>query len=145
MRVIPEDRVKSPDDIVIPSDTAEVRHVQQRIAQELQSNQFTEREIFGIRLAVEEALVNAIKHGNQLDRNKQVRISYQIHDDTFLIRVRDEGPGFNPDDIPDCTLEENLERSCGRGLMLMRYYMNEVRFLGKGNEVVMWKRRGSKS
>ena len=53
----------------------------------------------------------------------------------------DEGAGFDPEDVPDPTQEENLERPCGRGLLLMRYYMNEVQFFDRGTTVVMWKRR----
>jgi serine/threonine-protein kinase RsbW len=130
---------QAPAELEICSDTAEVRRIQQLIIDELQACRIGERDIFGIRLALEEALVNAIKHGNQLDRTKKVRIAYHVDSETFFISIRDEGPGFNPEDIPDPTLEENLERSCGRGLMLMRHYMTEVRFVDKGNEVVMWK------
>jgi serine/threonine-protein kinase RsbW len=130
-----------PDDIAIPSDTAEAQRVQERIIQDLQAVHFNERELFGIRLALEEALVNAMKHGNQLDPKKMVRISWRIEDEVFYVRIRDEGKGFDPDDVPDCTDLHNLERPCGRGLMLMKHYMNEVRFLDRGNVVVMWKRR----
>jgi serine/threonine-protein kinase RsbW len=107
----------------------------------LRSEQFNDRDIFAIRLAVEEALVNAIKHGNQQDRNKQVMLSYYLEDDAFCIRIRDEGPGFDPTSVPDPTLQENLERCSGRGLMLMRYYMTEVHFLERGNLVIMKKLR----
>jgi serine/threonine-protein kinase RsbW len=129
------------NEIAIPSDTAEAQRVQDRILEELCQCQFTEREIFGIKLAIEEALVNAIKHGNQLDKNKKVWIAYGIRDDVFCIRIRDEGKGFDPDDVPDPTFDENLERPCGRGLLLMRHYMNEVTFLHQGTCVCMWKRR----
>jgi serine/threonine-protein kinase RsbW len=86
-------------------------------------------------------MVNAMKHGNQLDRSKKVRVSFHIAEDTFYIRIGDEGKGFDPFDVPDPTEEENLERPCGRGLLLMRYYMNDVKFQDRGTTVVMWKRR----
>jgi serine/threonine-protein kinase RsbW len=131
----------APTDISIASETAEAQRVQQTILDHLKAHSFSERELFGIKLALEEALVNAIKHGNRMDRNKKVWISYHVHGDEFVIRIRDEGKGFDPEDVPDPTDEENLERPCGRGLLLMRFYMNEVNFLEGGNVVLMRKRR----
>src|SRR5262249_42564475 len=61
-------------EVVIPSDPAEARRVQDEIEQHLRAHQASEKEIFGIRLALEEALVNAIKHGNQMDRSKKVSV-----------------------------------------------------------------------
>ena len=126
-------------EVVIPSDTVEARRVQDEIEQRLKEYRYGERDIFSIRLALEEALVNAIKHGNQLDRNKSVRIHYRVLADRFDIRITDEGTGFDPSDVPDPTAVENLERPCGRGLMLMRHYMTEVVFHGGGNSVSMSK------
>ena len=133
--------------LTIPSDMAEARRVQAEIGQVLQGTDlFSEREIFGIKLAVEEALVNAIKHGNQMDRAKKVRIHYRVAPNFFEVRVTDEGAGFDPSDVPDPTAVENIERPCGRGLMLMRHYMSEVSFNGRGNSVRMAKvlRNGKK-
>ncbi len=126
-------------EVVIPSDPAEARQLQDRIEQLLQERQAHEKDIFGIRLALEEALVNAIKHGNQMDRTKNVVVAYSIGADRFEIVIRDEGPGFDPEDVPDPTAVENLERPCGRGLMLMRYYMTEVNYSDRGNVVTMSK------
>jgi serine/threonine-protein kinase RsbW len=127
-------------DLAIPSDPAEARRVQEEIEQLLQAvSLFTDHEVFGIKLAVEEALVNAIKHGNQMDRGKTVRIRYTLHAERFEIHIADEGPGFDPADVPDPTAVENLERPCGRGLMLMKYYMSEVVFGPRGNSVRMSK------
>jgi serine/threonine-protein kinase RsbW len=126
-------------EVVIPSDPAEARQLQDRIEQLLQERQAHEKDIFGIRLALEEALVNAIKHGNQMDRTKNVVVTYSIGADRFDIAIRDEGPGFDPEDVPDPTAVENLERPSGRGLMLMRYYMTEVNYSGRGNVVTMSK------
>jgi len=128
-------------DVTIPSDPGEARRIQSEIEQLLVDHQYGEREIFSIKLALEEALVNAIKHGNQMDPSKKVRIVYTIHPDRFDIHIADEGDGFNPEDVPDPTAIENLERPCGRGLMLMRHYMNEVRFNERGNAVSMSKLR----
>ena len=130
---------------VIPSDLAAARQLQSEIEEALQIAQFPESEIFAIKMAVEEALVNAIKHGNQMDPEKSVRVSYTALTDRFDVRITDEGPGFNPSDVPDPTSPENLERPCGRGLLLMRYYMTEVSFDASGSTISMYKlRNGTK-
>ncbi|MCI0462009.1 MAG: ATP-binding protein [Gemmataceae bacterium] len=128
-------------EVVIPSDPAEARRVQEEIERALQSNRFEERDIFSIKLALEEALVNAIKHGNQMDRSKKVHIAYRVNTERFDIYIADEGPGFDPEDVPDPMAVENLERPCGRGLLLMRHYMTEVVFHPPGNRVTMCKLR----
>jgi serine/threonine-protein kinase RsbW len=126
--------------LAIPSDPAEARRVQDEIERLLQAvSLFTDHEVFGIKLAIEEALVNAIKHGNQMDRAKSVHIRYTLRAEWFEIDIADEGPGFDPADVPDPTAVENLERPCGRGLMLMKHYMSEVVFGAQGNSVRMSK------
>ncbi|MER3416001.1 MAG: ATP-binding protein [Gemmataceae bacterium] len=138
------DQVKDipfPQEVVIASDLQEAHNVQQEILDVLARHQFTERDLFAVKLALEEALVNAIKHGNRFQRHKKVHVSYLVMDDVFFVRIRDEGEGFNPDEVPDPTVPENLERPCGRGLMLMRHYMHAVHFLDKGNILVMCRRR----
>jgi serine/threonine-protein kinase RsbW len=124
-------------ELVIPSDPAEARIVQERVEQLLQSEKVPDRDVFCIKLALEEALVNAIKHGNQFDRTKKVYISYRLLNDRFEVAVSDDGPGFDPCEVPDPTAVENLERPCGRGLMLMRHYMSEVAYNSRGNGVTM--------
>jgi serine/threonine-protein kinase RsbW len=127
----------SPVDIVIASDPAEARSVQEKVELLLQAAKVPDRDVFCIKLALEEALVNAIKHGNQFDRSKKVYVSYRLLTDRFEVAIRDDGPGFDPTDVPDPTAVENLERPCGRGLMLMRHYMSEVAYNSCGNGVVM--------
>jgi len=96
--------------VTIPSDTAEARRIQDEIEQLLQARRATDQEIFSVRLALEEALVNAIKHGNQMDRGKKVYISYRFVSDRLEVHITDEGGGFDPSDVPDPTAVENLER-----------------------------------
>jgi serine/threonine-protein kinase RsbW len=74
-----------------------------------------------------------------MDRAKKVRIAYQLFPDRFQVQITDEGTGFDPGDVPDPTAFENLERPCGRGLMLMRHYMTDVAFNQRGNIVTMSK------
>ena len=127
--------------ISIASDPAEVQRIQEEVEGRLRLYHFDDRDIFSIRLALEEALVNAIKHGNQLDRSKQVHIDCLVREDRFQIGIVDEGPGFNPEDVPDPLAEENLERACGRGLLLIRHYMTEVVYHAPGNRLTMSKVR----
>lgn len=126
-------------DVTIPSDAAEARRIQDDIERLLHARHINEHEVFSIKLALEEALVNAIKHGNQMDRAKKVRIAYQFLADRLNVQITDEGCGFDPCDVPDPTAFENLERPCGRGLMLMRHYMTDVAFNERGNSVAMSK------
>jgi serine/threonine-protein kinase RsbW len=130
-------------DVTIPSDPAAARQVQEEIESQLVARAVADKEVFSVRLAVEEALVNAIKHGNQMDRSKCVRISYRFLADRFEVEITDEGDGFDPADVPDPTAVENLERPCGRGLMLMRAYMSEVAYNERGNSVSMAKLFGT--
>jgi len=128
-------------EFVIPSDLNEARSVQDRIENQLRQSHFEDKEIFGIRLALEEAIVNAIKHGNQLDSNKKVYVRIRILPERFDVGIVDEGPGYDPDEIPDPLAEENLERPSGRGLFLMKHYMTEVTVHPPGNCLTMSKVR----
>ncbi|MSR53308.1 MAG: ATP-binding protein [Gemmataceae bacterium] len=128
---------------VIQSDLDAARLLQEEI-EGVVRHAFEEPEAFAIKMAVEEALVNAIKHGNQMDPDKIVRVVYTLNKERFDVRITDEGPGFNPDDVPDPTAPENLERPCGRGLLLIRYYMSSVSFVDDGRTIVMQKFRNGK-
>jgi serine/threonine-protein kinase RsbW len=132
-----------PTEVVIPSDPAVARQLQAEIERALYAQHFEEHDVFSIKLALEEALVNAIKHGNQADRTKQVHVRYHVNAERFDIHIRDEGPGFDPEEVPDPLAVENLERPSGRGLLLMRHYMSEVTFHPPGNQVSMSKLRSA--
>jgi serine/threonine-protein kinase RsbW len=94
---------------------------------------------------MEEALVNAIKHGNRMDPNKSVRIACRISHRKIRIEIEDQGSGFQPESVPDPTADENLERPCGRGIMLMRAFMNLIEYNEAGNRVVLEKHRSAES
>jgi len=97
-------------------------------------------------VAVRESVINAIRHGNANDAQKRVHVEFTpIDGDTpgLAIRVRDEGPGFDPASLPDCRAPENLLKSCGRGIFLIRSFMDELvlqRAPEGGMEVRMVKR-----
>jgi serine/threonine-protein kinase RsbW len=133
---------RSSREVVIRSDAAEGRLIQDEILGAVEARHYTPHDVFGIRLALEEALVNAIKHGNGADPAKTVRIAYQVDDDRVRVEIEDQGTGFDPGDVPDPTLPENLERPSGRGIMLMRSFMDLVQYNDRGNCVILEKQRG---
>jgi serine/threonine-protein kinase RsbW len=79
-------------------------------------------------LAVTEATTNAIIHANKCDKSKMVRINAQIEDTKLVVKIKDEGKGFDPKTLPDPTHPENLLKDSGRGVFLMKVYMNEVKY-----------------
>lgn len=100
-----------------------------------------------INVAVRECVINAIKHGNRHDANKQVFVDFEVKVDEggrdLLIRVRDEGEGFEPEEVADPLAPENLLKSSGRGIFLIRNFMDDVQLRRPpdgGMEVVMTKR-----
>ncbi len=114
-----------------------------RLTSHLGAFGFGEKDIFGIRLGLEEAIVNAIRHGHKLDPNKRVQLAYCIDASQFLVEVRDEGPGFDPGNVPSPLAPENLERPGGRGVFLMNAYMTWIRYNETGNSVVLCKVRSA--
>jgi serine/threonine-protein kinase RsbW len=119
----------------------EVRSLTEQLAADLAHAGFRDKEVFGLRLAVEEAVVNGIKHGNGGDPGKQVRVQYRVTPEQALLMIEDEGPGFHPGELPDPCGEEFLDRPCGRGVFLMRFYTTWVRFNERGNGVLMCKKK----
>ncbi len=82
----------------------------------------------GLLLAVTEATTNAIIHANKCDLNKKVKIDVEVVENKLYIRVKDEGKGFDPANVPDPTEPENLLKDSGRGLYLMRVYMDDLKY-----------------
>ena len=112
-----------------------------KIVRQMQELGWSESELFGIHMALEEAILNAIKHGNQEADDKLVHVVVKASLDSFYLRVTDEGEGFDPAGVPDCTADANLELCSGRGLMLMNHYMDEVNYNEQGNSVEIRKVR----
>src|SRR4051794_21972678 len=99
------------------------------------------RDYFGVQMALEESMTNAIRHGNRCDESKRVVVECKATPERFWLQVTDEGEGFKPHAVPDCTADENLECPGGRGLALMRAYMSSVEYNASGNCVTMEKTR----
>ena len=132
-------------EVMIPSDTEAGHAIQERILQALELLEYPPRDVFGVRLALEEALVNAIKHGNAMDPDKRVRVTCEVSYEQVRIEIQDEGPGFSPSDVADPTDDENLDCPGGRGIMLMRAFMNVIEYNAVGNCVTLVKIRGVNS
>jgi serine/threonine-protein kinase RsbW len=128
-------------DLTIPSTYAAGKSVIDQLLAALRRARWSDHEVFGVHLAVEEAVVNAIRHGNGLDANKQVRVGFRLSAELFWVEISDEGNGFNPEQLPDPTDTDNIEAPCGRGVLLMRNFMSRVEFHDRGNRVVMEKHR----
>jgi serine/threonine-protein kinase RsbW len=123
--------------------TADAPEVLQAVAAEMAAAGYPEDDVFGVSLALNEALLNAVLHGNGGDPAKQVRVAYHVGPTQVAVEVEDEGPGFDPDTVPDPRAPENLERLGGRGLLLMQAYLTSVRYDRQGNSVVLCKCRSA--
>ncbi len=117
----------------------QARSVEEQILGRCKDCTFSEHDLFALKLALEEALVNAVKHGNKMDPAKHVRVQYRITPQRADVAIEDEGPGFNPAAVPDPIADENLECNHGRGILLMRAYMSSVVFSPNGNKVTLTK------
>jgi serine/threonine-protein kinase RsbW len=104
---------------------------------------FDEDDVHRIGMAVREGVINAYNYGNQHDRHKKIRIAVELEADRMVVHVLDEGKGFELTEVPDPLAEENLLRTSGRGIFLMRSFMDELavhQAPGGGAELIMAKR-----
>lgn len=125
----------------IPSETGAGHAIQEALLDAMETAGWGQHDRFSVRLAVEEAIVNAIAHGNQYDSGKQVRVRCWLGPELVRVEVCDEGPGFDPACVPDPTNPDRLECPCGRGVMLMRHFMTHVAYSQSGTTVLLEKRR----
>lgn len=127
--------------LVFPSRMEDARRVLGEILEDVRAQGYDGDAYFAIRLSLDEALTNAVRHGNGCESEKTVTVEYTIDQEEFRISVTDQGPGFQPHHVPDPTCDENLERPSGRGVMLMKAYMTRVDYNDAGNRVTLVKRR----
>ena len=139
VRQSPGPRATLSGQLVIGTDWEQCRLIVDLVARGAESRGFDEKTVDAIRIALEEAIANAVRHGNR-SGDGCIRVDYSFREDSFRVRVTDQGSGFDPNLVPDPTLPENIHKPTGRGLLLMRHYMTEVRFNDRGNSVEMWKR-----
>lgn len=125
--------------ITIPSEIKYIREVSSKILLDIEPYKVNEDRLFDIKLCVEEAIRNAIVHGNRSNRKLSVKIFYQIENEGINIEVEDEGKGFDYKRLPDPTESDNIMRNSGRGVYLIRKLMDEVEFSETGNKIKMVK------
>ncbi len=122
-------------DLSFASDIDQLRFVEKAI-DELSAELGLSDEIYGnVLVATIEAVNNAIVHGNKANPEKTVRIAICSENEALSIHVQDEGNGFNPEDVPDPTAPENIEKINGRGIFLMERLSDEIQFLDDGRLV----------
>lgn len=126
-------------EFLLPSDLAEVRRASERVLEHLGPLALSEAVRFDIRLCLEEALINAMKYGNQFKKDRRVRLEVECLGDELRFTVEDEGAGFDPKKLKNCTDEENLLENHGRGVYLIHQLMDKVQYNEKGNRLVMVK------
>lgn len=124
-------------EVHIPNQIKHAQPVRDRILEELQQAGYDESSRFGIQLAFDEAVTNAIIHGNRKREDATLHIAYCVTPEAVYLFIADEGEGFNPDAVEDPTLDKNIDRPTGRGLFLMRAYMTSIEYNRKGSAVRM--------
>ena len=124
----------------LPSSLDSYHDFVQSILDELTSLKWEQGDRFGVHMALEESISNAIRHGNKYDPGKQVQVECRVSERKFWARICDEGSGFCPAEVPDCCSPECLELPGGRGLALMNAYMTRVEYNDRGNCVTLEKR-----
>ncbi|MGD0649075.1 MAG: ATP-binding protein, partial [Acidobacteriaceae bacterium] len=127
--------------MTLESELSSVDRVEAKVEDLAREAGFDEDTSSQIAMVAREAVINAILHGNKKDPAKQVQVSYELNDEALRITIADEGPGLDPDTVPDPLAPENILRSSGRGIFLMRAIMDEVHFhmLNPGTEIEMIK------
>lgn len=123
--------------MVVESKPFAITKVCEQILPKLKSHGFSDDDVFAVHLAIEEAFLNAIKHGNKMDPSKEVKVDYNVCSDRVEISFTDEGEGFEPGAVADPRFGESLYKPGGRGLLLMRSYMDMVKFNEQGNSLYM--------
>jgi serine/threonine-protein kinase RsbW len=131
-------------ELSLPSRIETVATAAAAVAEFVSRTGVSEDAAFGIDMAVREAVTNAVVHGNSQDEDKVVDIVLRSSPDAVEISVHDQGPGFNPNEVPDPTVDENILKTSGRGIFFMRSFMDEVDWFlppEGGTTVRMLKRR----
>lgn len=135
MAQIDPDKEETFKTCVIGSDRASVRIPKEAILKEVKQHGYCTESTFAIKLALEEAFANALNHGNCQDAAKSITIRYAVSAAKTVVVIRDEGAGFCPDNVPDPTTPDRLCVPTGRGIMLIKAYMDEVSYHDDGREI----------
>jgi serine/threonine-protein kinase RsbW len=139
----PLTHLDQPEVLTLPSELSSVQKIEETAEAFAAKAGFDEDTVTQIAMLAREAGANAVLHGNRSDPNKRVTASFSLTDDSLIVRVSDEGEGFDPEKVPDPLSPEGLMRTSGRGVFLMRAMMDEVHFrqLHPGTEITLVKHR----
>ena len=137
-------KVFNHEKIVSKGVISELRKICSRILCHANVLGYSKDDQFAIHLAMEEAVVNAVRHGNKQDAEKDVVIEYDLSPEKIELWVTDQGRGFKPEDVADPRSGENIYKAGGRGVLLIKSYMNNVEYNKTGNSVRMTKINSSR-
>jgi serine/threonine-protein kinase RsbW len=146
MSAVRPSRKSGPIRMSLSSRFENIEMVQHLCSKLLEGRDVPEETRHWILMALREALANAIKHGNRQDLSKHIHLEMDVVSDTLVIAIRDEGAGFDPENVVDPLAPENRLKTSGRGLFYMRTFMDDVRFERHpqgGMEIVLKKNLGA--
>jgi len=124
--------------VVLANDNHQIENLQSQLLNALETMGYSKASRFAVRLAVQEALANGFNHGHKnLPPQTPLTVEFHATPDDLTISVEDQGPGFKPEAVADCTLDENLEVPRGRGIMLIRAYMTDTSYNDRGNKLTL--------
>lgn len=124
--------------VKVANDPAMIEQAVARVVNMVETLGYPKASLFAVKLCLHEAISNAFRHGHRnLPRETPVRLAFDADPHRVEILVEDQGPGFNPAAVPDPTLDENLERGSGRGLLLINAYMAVAEYSKAGNALRM--------
>ena len=123
---------------IFQSDPDLLPEIDKYVHEVAEENNLTEDTVNNLSLSVAEAASNAIIHGNNSDKNKKITLTIEIFDNQLIVKIKDEGEGFNPKDVPDPTAPENILNDSGRGIHIIRTFSNlKYNFTPEGTETII--------
>ena len=126
--------------MTVPSETGNIRKVSARILSNLTPYRLDEATIFDIKLCIEEAVRNAIVHGNRADKRRSVTVTFWVEGGALMIEIADEGSGFDQSTLADPTSALHILKNSGRGVYLIKKLMDRVEYTDNGTRVLMVKK-----
>lgn len=125
----------------LPSDAAQGHAAIEELMQALEKAGWAGREMFHVRMAVEEGVENAIEHGNHRDPTKSIRLDFKVSPEFCYIQITDEGRGFCRAQLKNCTDDDRVDKQRGRGVHLIEQFMSETTYNERGNQLTMLRKR----
>lgn len=125
----------------LPSDIDQAHRLLERLEAALADSHWEGRDLFHVRMASEEALVNAIEHGNKRNPAKFIDVDFRVSPEACYLQITDEGEGFCRAELKDCTADESIDKPRGRGVWLIEQLMSEAVYNARGNQLTMLRKR----